>query len=282
MDTNVALTIGPPGEIVESARVGAKALTDIINQKPKKVIINGEQYIEFEDWQLVGQFFGVSVRTLDPEPVTIGGIDGARAEALLIHMESGLEIGGASAYCMKDEEKWMNKPWYQLASMAQTRAGAKALRNRFSWVVVLAGYKTTPAEEMDGVGDTAPRSKAEHWCSEHQTLFFKKGRMKNFAHKIEGTDNWCNEEEQKAAPAATEASSTAPATSASSSIHVDMATLFDNLKAGNWADALGYLKEKYGATGKYVSEIIPLLSKEQQEEFYKEAEDRRAEAERDV
>jgi len=37
-----------------------------------------------------------------------------------------------------------------LASMAQTRAMSKALANKFKWVVVLAGYATTPAEEMNG------------------------------------------------------------------------------------------------------------------------------------
>jgi hypothetical protein len=52
-------------------------------------------------------------------------------------------------------------PWFQLASMAQTRAGAKALRNAFAWVVVLAGYQPTPAEEMDGVIDVAPMKTPE-------------------------------------------------------------------------------------------------------------------------
>ena len=36
--------------------------------------------------------------------------------------------------------------------MAQTRAGAKALRNALAWVVVLAGYRPTPAEELPGSG----------------------------------------------------------------------------------------------------------------------------------
>jgi len=45
-------------------------------------------------------------------------------------------------------------PFFQLRSMAQTRACCKTLRNVFSWVVVLAGYKATPAEEMtDGAGE---------------------------------------------------------------------------------------------------------------------------------
>ena len=52
-------------------------------------------------------------------------------------------------------------PLFQLRSMAQTRACAKALRNVLAWVVVLAGYKPTPAEEMTGneqipVAQTAP------------------------------------------------------------------------------------------------------------------------------
>jgi hypothetical protein len=42
-------------------------------------------------------------------------------------------------------------PFFQLRSMAQTRACAKALRNVLSWIVVLAGYQTVSAEE---VGET--------------------------------------------------------------------------------------------------------------------------------
>ena len=39
---------------------------------------------------------------------------------------------------------------------------------------------------------------AEHWCKEHKQPFFKRGKMKNFAHPITGDDGeptgeWCNE-----------------------------------------------------------------------------------------
>jgi hypothetical protein len=44
-------------------------------------------------------------------------------------------------------------PLFQLKSMAQTRANAKALKNRFAWIVVLAGYSATPAEEMTAHDD---------------------------------------------------------------------------------------------------------------------------------
>ena len=33
----------------------------------------------------------------------------------------------------------------------------------------------------------------EHWCEEHQTEFFKKGKMNSYAHPIEGSDKWCYE-----------------------------------------------------------------------------------------
>ena len=46
-------------------------------------------------------------------------------------------------------------PQFQLRSMAQTRACAKAFRNVLSWVIVLAGYKATPAEELPDAEHTA-------------------------------------------------------------------------------------------------------------------------------
>ena len=42
-------------------------------------------------------------------------------------------------------------PLFQLRSMSQTRACAKALRNALAWVVVLAGFQPTPAEELDDI-----------------------------------------------------------------------------------------------------------------------------------
>ena len=57
--------------------------------------------------------------------------------------------GGASALCGMDEPKWASKPDYARRSMAVTRATGKAYRLGFSWIMELAGYASTPAEEMD-------------------------------------------------------------------------------------------------------------------------------------
>ena len=187
--------------------------------------MNGEQYLEYEDWQTLAQFYGYTVKTGEAQPIEIDGVKGAKACADLIDIKTGMYLGGAEAYCMRDEEHWNTRPkyewqgegenrkrvkvgdevvpWFQLASMAQTRAGAKALRNRLAWVAVLAGYKATPVEEMtestvgEKVKERRTVDKSAHYCSTHDVNFFKKGRMKNYAHPIEGTNDWCNEDDQK-------------------------------------------------------------------------------------
>ena len=231
MDTNLVVSnqeVGIriyPEETIEMASLAAKALKRVISLKTKPVILNGEQYLEFEDLQLVGQFYGYTVKTGEAMPVEVDGVKGAKARADLIDFKTGMYLGGAEAYCMRDEEHWNTRPkyewqgegnnrkrikigdevvpWFQLASMAQTRAGVKAFRNRLAWVVVLAGYRATPAEEMtegtvsEAVKERRTVDKSEHYCQEHGVNFFKKGRMKGYAHPIEGTDKWCNEEAEK-------------------------------------------------------------------------------------
>jgi hypothetical protein len=137
-----------PEIVLQEAQKAATALQRVVANKRKPVIFKGEQYLEFEDWQTVAKFYGLCTRSVEAVPVEIFGIKGAKARAEVIDLRTGMIVGGAEAYCMRDEENWKEKPWFQLASMAQTRAGAKALRNVLAWVVVLAGYRPTPAEEL--------------------------------------------------------------------------------------------------------------------------------------
>ena len=137
-----------PEVVLQEAQRAALALQRVVAGKKKPVIFKGEQYLEFEDWQTVGKFYGLCARTFEATPVEIFGVKGAKARAEVVDLRTGQVVGGAEAYCMRDEENWAAKPWFQLASMAQTRAGAKALRNVLAWVVVLAGYRPTPAEEL--------------------------------------------------------------------------------------------------------------------------------------
>ncbi len=157
----------PPEVILKEAMQAAKALGDVVSKKKKPVIMNGEQYLEFEDWQTVGRFYGITAKVIETKFIDYGNAQGFEAKAVAIRQD-GQEISAAEAMCLNDEDKWSTRPKYeyvnnvrtkvgdvpvplfQLKSMAQTRACAKALRNVLAWVVVLAGYKPTPAEEMTG------------------------------------------------------------------------------------------------------------------------------------
>ena len=203
--TDTALTIQTrdldsardPTEILAVAHRAAKALQTVIAHKAHPVIINEEQYLEFEDWQTVGQFYGYTARTTETERVQFGEVWGAHAKAELVDFRTGEVMGGAEAYCMSDEPRWAERPWFQLASMAQTRAAAKALRNRLAWVVVLAGYRPTPAEEMDGIGQQKPQQH-EHWCPIHNVAFreFKNNKGERWWSHKDG-EAWCKEDTKR-------------------------------------------------------------------------------------
>lgn len=155
ISTNPASTIikasfleADPEKVLEFATRAAKALKKVINGKQKKIIINGEQFLSFEDWLTVARFYNTTVAIEWTKPITIKeGIFGYEAKATAL--KDGLIISSAEASCTREEKSWKDKPTFQLRSMCQTRAMAKCLRNVFAWVVVLSGFKTTPAEEIE-------------------------------------------------------------------------------------------------------------------------------------
>lgn len=159
-----------PNVVLNEARKAAKALTSIIEAKPKKLQFNGKTYLQFEDWQTLGRFYGVTAVCRSTKFIEYGeGDDRAKgfeatADALLV--STNQVISSAEAICLDDERNWAGKPLFQIKSMAQTRAAAKALRNVLAWVVVLAGYAPTPAEEMESESGSgsyvqSPRRKSQ-------------------------------------------------------------------------------------------------------------------------
>lgn len=133
-----------PERDIAQAEAASKALMKLID-KTKPLILNNKRYLYFEHWQTIGRFFGYTVGIEWTKKLETG----YEARALL-YDQVGRIVGGAEASCLKDENNWKQKPDFQLRSMAQTRAMAKALRSNFGSVAVLAGLEATPAEEMNG------------------------------------------------------------------------------------------------------------------------------------
>lgn len=155
---------GDPDQQLEFAMKAANTLMKAVSQKPKKVIIRGEQYLEYGDWQTLARFFGATAAVEWSKPLynivnneeQKGQVIGYEARAIV--KRNGVEVSSAEAMCMRAEKNWKDRDEFMLRSMAQTRASAKALRNAYGWVAELAGMKSTPAEEMGDMYDQSPIS----------------------------------------------------------------------------------------------------------------------------
>jgi len=138
-----------PKKDTQFAHNSAKFLVDIIKKNNWAKRLGGQSdHIQYEGWQTAGKYYGYSVKTFGTEYIEYSGTWGFKAKSVVVNERTGIEVGGAEALCMSDEQNWKNKPKFQLASMAQTRAGSKALRQILGFVVALAGYNPTPLEEM--------------------------------------------------------------------------------------------------------------------------------------
>lgn len=139
-----------PADVVIYGKESAQELTKIVSSRERKLVMQGKQYLFFEDWQTIGKFYGVTAKVTNTQEIKEGDkLIGFVASAVAVAGDK--EISGADAECTYDEQNWQSKPRFQLRSMAQTRACSKALRNCLAWVAVLAGYEPTPAEEMEGI-----------------------------------------------------------------------------------------------------------------------------------
>jgi len=129
--------------LVQGAREMAGALADVIERQRLATVIQGRKHVNVEGWTTLAVMLGVVAREV--QTVETDGIYTAVVE--LVRMSDGACISRASAEC-GDEPPWNKRPRYARRSMAQTRATGKACRLAFSWIMALAGYEPTPAEEM--------------------------------------------------------------------------------------------------------------------------------------
>ena len=176
---------------------------EVLHNKEKPVIVNGKRHLEFEDWIALGNAFGIAVRTGEAEPVEIFEAKGFKARAEVVRVSDGIIIGGAEAYCLNNERNWRNKDYFQMASMAQTRAGSKALSNQLRGFVSLdKNLNGTPSGEMVGITNAqkngtnrkkrvkkAPAKKVEEAEEVIEAEIVEKPKSDNPALVLKGTDN---------------------------------------------------------------------------------------------
>lgn len=144
-----------PLEFVQKVTRVADALKDVITKKQLYSTIQGRQFVGVEGWTTVGSMVGVFPVLRWTRQIEVDGKSGweARVEAVT---RSGDVVGAAESMCLKGESSNWNRQANDNAvrSMAQTRATSKALRQPLDFLVKMAGYVATPAEEMDAYDAT--------------------------------------------------------------------------------------------------------------------------------
>ena len=125
----------------------ATNLKSIIVQNKLYTPIQGKNYVNVEGWQIAGAFTGIHpiLEILDNQ--SDGDVYKYRAEVTL-RDENDKIVGYGVAICSNKEKNKKSFDEYAIASMAQTRAVGKAFRLKIGWLLKLAGYETTPAEEV--------------------------------------------------------------------------------------------------------------------------------------
>lgn len=142
-----------PDEFIERASKAATALAKVLKARQLVKKIGQNEYVEIGGWQLLGGMVKVYCST----EWTRKTEDGWEARAVC-HNAAGDELSSAEAQCSTKEQRWSGRDDFQVRSMAQTRAQSKAYRTALGFIVELAGYKATPAEEMSEAPYLKPRS----------------------------------------------------------------------------------------------------------------------------
>ena len=140
-------------EIINKASRIASALKEVIVKQHLYATISGKNYVTVEGWELAGTLLGVFPRLEWTRRVRGGESadyqrDGWEARVAAVHVATDNVIGVAEQMCVREEATWKAREDYALRGMAQTRATSRALRIPLGFVMKLAGFEATSAEEM--------------------------------------------------------------------------------------------------------------------------------------
>jgi hypothetical protein len=142
-----------PKLVIARAVEVADELARVIRDKKLSIRIRGKEHVLVEGWTLLGTMLGVFPvlewsRKLD---------DGWEARVQACSPVIGI-VGAAESECLRSETRWANAEDYAIRSMAATRATSKALRQPLGFVMQLAGFEATPAEEIPQEAPSKPSS----------------------------------------------------------------------------------------------------------------------------
>ena len=135
--------ISVANRVVIATRV-ADALKSVLESQNLIQNISGNNYVTVSGWSTLGTMIGIRVNIISVEPFPTKARFGYKAKVELIDGR-GNKVGEGEAIATSSGRQ---KEEHAVYSMAITRAVGKAFRLSLAWIMELAGYSSTPYEEM--------------------------------------------------------------------------------------------------------------------------------------
>lgn len=135
--------ISVANRVVIATRV-ADALKSVLESQNLIQTISGNNYVTVSGWSTLGTMIGIRVDIISVEPFPTKARFGYKAKVELVDGR-GNKVGEGEAIATSSGRQ---KEEHAVYSMAITRAVGKAFRLSLAWIMELAGYSSTPYEEM--------------------------------------------------------------------------------------------------------------------------------------
>ena len=129
--------------VVIATRV-ADALKSVLESQHLIQRIGDNNYVTVSGWSTLGTMIGIRVDIISVEPFPTKSRYGYKAKVELVDGR-GNKVGEGEAIATSAGRQ---KEEHAVYSMAITRATGKAFRLSLAWIMELAGYSSTPYEEM--------------------------------------------------------------------------------------------------------------------------------------
>ena len=130
---------------IEVATKVAASLKNVIQSQDLAVKIGPSEYVTAEGWEVLGTMLGCTPFVESVEEIPTDHKHKFMYKATVSIRQGDTILSRASAMAERNN---MQKDRPSVYSMAQTRALGKAYRMALSWIVKMADYEPTPAEEM--------------------------------------------------------------------------------------------------------------------------------------
>lgn len=165
-----------PGRKPSLTKEGAELICLPHNLKPRYIILSGPEKPPSDN---------------SPYQITVN-CSLCRGEGL-----EGEGIGSASSYITKKDGTF--QPRQKDPGLCHNATVKMACKSAYIGATLnstaASEFFTQDIEDDQTSGTDKPESKG-HYCSEHKTVFFKKGRMTAFAHPIVDSKDWCYEHKE--------------------------------------------------------------------------------------